>query len=285
MAPSDQEIKQTDGPVGLESSRSRIRGGLFAVVLAFYLISLSLFTFMLDDIVSPAYVNGFLHLIGYIFVATLILKAGSDLSGYFIGKISLICILVFPGFLSPPQFDKPAGLFLLLFALQVAISLFLYRQTRRNVWLRKTSCKSTTGYVILAITLVLGLLYLIMKSGWYSSVSWLDAISSQSLFAMINLFAFFMGRAGAIEEPLIRGFLMGYLLNDRGWGARKAVIVQALLFWLPHIYQLQNPSPLQLTVPLFGLAMGWITIRAKTILPAMLAHAFYLSALAIIRAS
>lgn len=78
-------------------------------------------------------------------------------------------------------------------------------------------------------------------------------------------------------------FFRGYVLRawEKSLGPRASLLGQALLFGLFHVnYHLFPPQPLPiLTYVLFsgafGLAMGIITRRAGTLIPAAMAHPFY----------
>ena len=73
---------------------------------------------------------------------------------------------------------------------------------------------------------------------------------------------------GICEELLFRGALLGLLLRRGRPGA--AVVWQAVAFALGHIYLFKFAPTFVL-----GLAMGWLTLRTRSIWPAMLAHAVH----------
>lgn len=106
--------------------------------------------------------------------------------------------------------------------------------------------------------------------GWTApAVSWL---------AVTGLSLRFLG--GNFAEEL---FFRGYLLRawEKALGPTGSLLAQALLFGLFHVnYHLFPPDPRGLLSYVFfagsfGVAMGVITQRAGTLLPAALAHPFY----------
>jgi membrane protease YdiL (CAAX protease family) len=84
-----------------------------------------------------------------------------------------------------------------------------------------------------------------------------------------------LGNAAAMEEPLFRGFLWGYLKNIR-WKDYWIWIFQALLFMLGHIYYLgvYNYS-FWIIVPFDALILGFIAWRSRSIGTSMIAHGLF----------
>lgn len=68
------------------------------------------------------------------------------------------------------------------------------------------------------------------------------------------------------EELLFRGYMQRRLVQR--WGTAAGVLVTAGLFGLAHLDKLQSPFAMVL-----GVLLGWITVRADSILPALVAHA------------
>lgn len=69
------------------------------------------------------------------------------------------------------------------------------------------------------------------------------------------------------EEPLFRGLIVGgFALR---YGARKAILLSALLFALIHLNPWQLPTALAA-----GLFLGWLVLRTGSLWPGVLAHAF-----------
>lgn len=87
------------------------------------------------------------------------------------------------------------------------------------------------------------------------------------------LFFYQLGYAAAIEEPLFRGFLWGYL-HKAGWKTVWIWLFQAGLFALGHIYYVNNlPISFWFIVPTGALIFGALVWRSKTISSSLAAHA------------
>jgi membrane protease YdiL (CAAX protease family) len=74
------------------------------------------------------------------------------------------------------------------------------------------------------------------------------------------------GIAPLVEEPMFRGLLLNGLVDQgRRWGA---VVVTALLFAIVHV----NPAQIPFAF-FFGLFVGWVFLRTRSVWPCILAHA------------
>jgi len=81
-----------------------------------------------------------------------------------------------------------------------------------------------------------------------------------------------LGNAAVIEEPLLRGFLWGFLLSKH-WKVHWIWLIQAGLFMLAHIYYLGTFNySLFIIVPFSGLVFGLLVWRSKSIGTSMIAH-------------
>ena len=75
------------------------------------------------------------------------------------------------------------------------------------------------------------------------------------------------------EEVFFRGFLQG--LAERRWGAVAGVVIQAVVFTLPHLALLtvnMALAPLVVTQAVTGVILGWVRLRTGSIAPTSLAH-------------
>ncbi|MGB4271519.1 MAG: CPBP family intramembrane glutamic endopeptidase [Propionicimonas sp.] len=75
------------------------------------------------------------------------------------------------------------------------------------------------------------------------------------------------------EEVFFRGFLQG--LAERRWGAVAGVVIQAVVFTLPHLALLTVSAalaPLVVTQAVTGVILGWVRLRTGSIAPTSLAH-------------
>jgi membrane protease YdiL (CAAX protease family) len=82
-----------------------------------------------------------------------------------------------------------------------------------------------------------------------------------------------LGFAPLNEEPLFRGFLWG-ALRQRNWHNGSILIVQAILFTGAHAYfAKQYPFEFWIFIPAAAILFGILTMRSRSIAPAILAHA------------
>jgi membrane protease YdiL (CAAX protease family) len=87
------------------------------------------------------------------------------------------------------------------------------------------------------------------------------SVATAAVFALAN---------GAVEELWFRSFLLGTLA--RSFPAGFAVIYQALLFGLIHYDGIPSGGAGIALAFVFGAALGWLTVRSKSILPALCVH-------------
>lgn len=89
--------------------------------------------------------------------------------------------------------------------------------------------------------------------------------------AGLNLL-YHLGFAPINEEPLFRGFLWG-ALRERKWNENWILIFQAVLFTCAHVYfAKQYPLMFWVLIPAAALLFGLLTLRSRSISPAILAH-------------
>ena len=80
--------------------------------------------------------------------------------------------------------------------------------------------------------------------------------------------------ASILEEPIYRGFLWGYLRNKH-WEEKRILLFQTALFTVSHFYYFKHPLTIFIMLPLAGLLFGYITMKSRSLIPAMLSHALY----------
>jgi membrane protease YdiL (CAAX protease family) len=94
-------------------------------------------------------------------------------------------------------------------------------------------------------------------------------------FLMIPVFILLAGwRAGVYEELLFRSLLMGYLkeLYQSPW---FFVLSQAIIFWAAHPrYYMHDLWIQSMGNFIFGLLMGYVVYKRKSILPSVIIHSF-----------
>lgn len=91
--------------------------------------------------------------------------------------------------------------------------------------------------------------------------------SKLSLYAWLLLISIV---AGVSEEAGFRGYMQGAL--EKRYGPVFAVAVSALMFWAAHLNH-ANGVPRIVSLCIMGASLGTLTVCARSILPAMLAHA------------
>ena len=109
-------------------------------------------------------------------------------------------------------------------------------------------------------------------SSFQSMVTHPRAFSSAVLLSTsLNLF-YHLGFAPINEEPLFRGFLWA-ALRQLKWKDGWILVFQAVLFTSAHVYFAgQYPFMFWVFIPAAALLFGWLTLRSRSIAPAMLAH-------------
>ncbi len=236
-------------------------------------ITISL-VFGFTKIKIPPFLYEFTQLLGFLCVALLIFAAGEDLRKYSLERYSLISILVFPGLLSSIPSDVPGILMILFFLLPLVVAVILYRRLHKVHAFKIGNVRDISQYIILGIAVSALFLFIVIYF-WYSNINVLNTLINANPVLIISYFTENMSTVAAIEEPILRGFLLGYLINDRKWVPLYAILFQSLIFWIPHIYQFDNPFLLRLVIPIFGMILGWVTYKRKSIMPGILAHAIY----------
>jgi membrane protease YdiL (CAAX protease family) len=89
--------------------------------------------------------------------------------------------------------------------------------------------------------------------------------------ASLNMI-YHLGFAPINEEPVFRGFLWG-VLRARKWKEGSILIFQTILFTSAHLYfAKQYPLMFWVFIPAAALLFGVLTMRSRSISPAMLAH-------------
>lgn len=91
--------------------------------------------------------------------------------------------------------------------------------------------------------------------------------SKLSLYASLLLISIV---AGVSEEAGFRGYMQTAL--EKRYGPVFAVAVSALMFWVAHLNH-ANGVPRIVSLCIMGASLGTLTVFARSILPAMLAHA------------
>jgi len=76
-----------------------------------------------------------------------------------------------------------------------------------------------------------------------------------------------------VEETTFRGILWGYLRRS-GWKENKIFWVQAILFWLIHLWQIGNPITFFFTIPINIFIYSLLAHNSKQVFPSIITHSF-----------
>jgi hypothetical protein len=170
---------------------------------------------------------------------------------------------------SPLAFPSPFGL--LIWAISIGLVISLWRSGFKPA--RFSS--STLGW--LAVGLFAGLCVSVAENlGSFLSII-RDSAGPPSVPASVlvstslNLL-YHLGFAPINEEPLFRGFLWGYL-RGLNWKEGRILLFQAALFTSAHVYYaMRYPFMFWVLIPVSALLFGVLTMRSRSISPAILAH-------------
>lgn len=237
-------------------------------------------TYAVKQTQFPAYVIDGIDLLGYICVMLLIFSVGRDLKTYHLERFSLLLLIIFPGFLSPVPSRIPGWVLFLFMIVPFGIAILLYLRLRRLDDLPDGKLLDLAKYIILGTSIAILFFLLANLFGAANPID-IGNLPQESLLSFIDQLIGSLTTSAAIEETLFRGFLLGCLLHKKGLRPWLAITIQALVFWLPHTYQYNNPIVLQALIPLFGITAGWLTVKSKNITSGIVAHAIYNSLLAV----
>lgn len=94
---------------------------------------------------------------------------------------------------------------------------------------------------------------------------------SVTVSMVIELWFFQLSYAAVSEEPLFRGFIMGFL-KDKGMNGLAVCITQALIFWMGHIYYVETGINFWIIHPLLAFLLGVVVWKMKSISYSMILH-------------
>lgn len=212
----------------------------------------------------------------YILVLFLIWWERDQLADFHIDKSVLIMILLFRPFqtliLSYWQVDSPlkfpSAPSLLIWSASIVLVISLWRSGIRLANI------STSTWIWLGIGIMVGITVSILEN-FVSFRSMLTSGSSSLPIVMKSAslaLLYHLGFAPINEESLFRGFLWG-ALRGRKWNDYWILIFQAVLFTSAHVYfAKQYPFMFWVLIPFAALLFGVLTMRSRSIAPAILAH-------------
>ena len=238
------------------------------------------FSYLVTQRVFPGYLTFVLRLLGYISIIFLIFSASNDLSSYHLDKFSLLLLIIFPGFLSSVPSQVPGWALFLFTIIPIGSAILLYLRVRQLEIFQKGTLLDLAKYFTLGTGIAILFFALANILGAANQIT-PGKLSQVSILTFLFQWITSLSISGAVEETLFRGFLLGFLINKKGVKPWLAITLQALTFWLFHIYQGNNPIALQALIPLFGITAGWITFKTKNITTGIFAHALYNTLLAV----
>lgn len=174
-------------------------------------------------------------------------------------------ILTYWGVESPMAFPGIPSLIILCASIALTISLWRSGYKPR-------SFPYIARWVLLGVVTGVAMSILENYDSFHSTLTGKGMFSPAILTsASINLL-YHLGFAPLNEEPLFRGFLWG-MLRQAKWKERWILILQSAVFTSAHIYfASQYPLTFWVFIPLAAILFGLLTLRSRTITPAILAH-------------
>jgi membrane protease YdiL (CAAX protease family) len=165
-------------------------------------------------------------------------------------------------------FPVPSTIDLSVVHAVIAVSLLAFVLAHRSML--KSLIVPSMAYIVLAF--VVGLLGATVTGFLIRTTqpSFLPQHATVTQLALLPVQQF--SYAALSEEPFFRGFLWG-ALREAGFKDRGAFVVQALLFWLAHIYYLGTyPLSFWFIVPLGAVLFGLLIWFSKSLSTSLIAH-------------
>jgi membrane protease YdiL (CAAX protease family) len=245
-----------------DSQRSTIKKALVLFIVADIFFSRYVFSFFE---LSPSIFLGYHVVANYALLAFSILYFGPD-EFENLGDVLSITFIVLGCFL-PIIFhsENPLLLNMALFAMGVMIAIYLYFNWHRY---KKTPLKAAIGVTLWSFFFVLfvSIVYSFIDKNYARPIP--DNLPFQLFMAAIYQFSY----VAVIEEGIFRGLLYGIALKS--FGKNKAILLQAALFWLSHIFETSNPVYFYLLLPLGTIFLTFLINRYKMLWTSIVAHVF-----------
>lgn len=78
-----------------------------------------------------------------------------------------------------------------------------------------------------------------------------------------------------VEEVIFRGLLWLFLIN-LGWQELKIIILQAILFWISHVYHMFTfPFLFWVIIPIISILFGIFVWKSRSLTPSTMAHILF----------
>jgi membrane protease YdiL (CAAX protease family) len=168
---------------------------------------------------------------------------------------------------SPLALPRPLGW--LLWIISIGLLIALLKSGFKPLRL------STRSLTWIAIGLFLGLGISVLENArpFFAALgSSNTSVSFKSVISSAPVLLYHIGFAPINEEPLFRGFLWGYLRQQK-WKVGWILVFQAVLFTCAHVYFASHyPLMFWLFIPGAAILLGVLTWRARSIAPAIITH-------------
>ncbi len=206
--------------------------------------------------------------VSYIVFAFLIF-AEKELDHFNIDKVSLF-LLIFTSLIQTRLGTDRETFFLWIIGVcGFLMVIFLIRNRSRTALINANVVGK--GIVLGVITLLLFTLSESLRLLFSADLRY-DATFSFFSISQNILYALSFG--AILEEFTFRAFAVGYLLK-LGYSEKSVFLIQGIIFWLMHSHYLwfsNNPISFFISIPILTLSTIWLTIRYKSIFPAIVAH-------------
>lgn len=213
----------------------------------------------------------------YLLVALFIFRHRLALAHFHFTGLSIVLFIIAPvadpavhalfGYpLSQAPFFWPVGLTLDIPT--IIISLIL----AGALWIKRSEVctgRDSSWWLILAVIIAMGVAFPVKWLTIPANPLTIERTLTPGILAAMLVSQ--LAKAAAMEEPVFRGILWGYL-SLRGWTWKRILIIQTILFWIPHISNLNLPVLFWIWAPLYGLIFGLIAWRSRSIATTMLSH-------------
>jgi membrane protease YdiL (CAAX protease family) len=248
--------------LSLSKRANRIVGILLVIIIIDSLVMHLGWLFGVDSLVNMVrYLN---VIILYICILILLWFSRDNLEQYHMDRAAIIALILTGIFRS--RLNEPYDLImrLILIVLTVIIVLLAIKSWQYipvNKW-------AWVGIAILSGVAVIPLAVVeSLQPDRYLSIT----IGPGLGVFIVRRILFYLSFVAVFEEMAFRGILWGFL---RGIGLKDGKIfwVQALLFWLGHLYRVINPITFFITIPVATIIYSLLAYRSRQVFPSIVSH-------------
>lgn len=150
----------------------------------------------------------------------------------------------------------------------MVFGVYLFRK-RKELTLTKTLTNKLTSNIVITLIITTAIIAIGAFIREFKGGSNLDPLN---LKWIIHNFLFQLSFAAIMEEPLFRGFFWGYLKKYK-LNNIAICIIQALLFWVGHIYYMDTGLNFWIWHPAAAFLLGLIIVKTRNIAYSLIAHA------------